>query len=237
MRDLRCAHRGVVLVLCRVRQGLETTWVADEFTALGARMGRKHLPVSGSIVQFAGWGDRLILLRSDGSLLSVDPDGAHIASVVCGLPASEAFAVHPISHTELLIVDRSAGQLGWADAATKHCQWETLDAPEIANARSFFDGRWRASASEGHTAGSRGFVVGASGVDSYGDFWFILQPVNRAEGAVLLRTRRSVGIVARLRLQLPAKNARPLLPTWLRVAGNTAYGICRDGYVDQYVVS
>ncbi|MEK7406002.1 MAG: hypothetical protein AAB225_12910 [Acidobacteriota bacterium] len=226
---------GAIVLPYFVRKGREPGGFLDELTQTGAVVRTLRLPFATAVWEFVVTGDNLLTFREDGSVVSMNLQTSAIRTLTPGLTRLESARVHVMSDSEVLIVDRLEARLGRLGLGTERCEWATLEAPELADSLRYFSERWRQStASVQAGAVLRGPVVGASCVATDGSFYFLLQPISRVKGAVLLRARRSSGVDARLLVQLPGKDLRRLLPHWLAVVENRLFLIYGDGYVDEY---
>jgi len=231
---------GMIVLLYFVPRGLETgTYLAEvsENERNPVMVRSLRLPFMTGVREYHVVADSLLGFRDDASVVIFDLWTSARGTLSCGVSQTESIRVHSVADSRALVVDRLEAKLGRLSLPSGPCEWSAIDSPEVTDSRNYFATRQKQFTSLPAGAVVHPPVIGASGVARDGSLYFLVQPVDRHKGAVLLRSDLTGRVNMRYLVRLPSKDVRKLLPHWLTVAQQRMFLIYGDGHVDEYALS
>jgi hypothetical protein len=236
--DVLVRDTGTILLPYFVRSGREVGSYLDEVSAEGVFVRTVPLPTAPEMRELAVSADRVFAFSKDGAMVSKSLLDSSVRTSKSAHRLGETFRVYGISDRELMVVDRTDARVGWLQIESRDIEWIEIAAPEVRQSVNYFaDALRRAPSSVPADSITRPPVVGAACIDSDFALYFLMQPVNRKNGASVFRIRRGKGVDRIYRIQIAANDVRPTLPHRIAVVGRSLFLVFGGGHVDHYALT
>jgi len=181
--------------------------------------------------------DQILVLDREGDLHSIPLAGTESQKVVARLGPVRSARLFVRPDGEALVVDKAEARLCKISPANGRTEWKAVEHADVTSSREYLRTRRQSDPSVAPKTIDQVPLIGACGISPRRRFYFLVQPVLREKGGVVLVSGIAGRVEERHTLALSGRELRPLLPRWLEATESALFTISGDGHVDEYALS
>ena len=207
-----------------------------EFSPTGTPMRTLALKDRRGVLTYCTAGDALVMLWEDGSIYALDLNSQGTRSLGRLWPDPHASVVYALSEDRVLIVDRRHAQICELDLDSGSKKFASISSPDILSSKEFFDQELTGQKATGKARGYP-LMITPGQPDVEGNFYCVVNPIMRKEGALTLRVSTDGRILERFHIALPDEGTQKGIPAHLTVQSGQLFVVFMDGGVLVYDLS